>query len=133
MIPRLGLQYNAHGQKCAVQTAFGNIAAGTTDGTLTLANGGTLAGVSGKCYVVLAVFAHLAGSTATDVTLNSKGSGAGSAISSTKQVVANGGWVQSRGCPTDFLYKTKPGEALTVTTGAGSTVGLDVVFVLDDP
>ena len=129
---RLGIQHLPNGNKATIRSAFGNIAAATTDGTLTLGEGGTLAAVTGKCYVVLGVFAHLQGGTATDVTLNSKGSGAGTAISSLKQVVPNGGWVQSRGCETDYLYKTKVGEALTVTTGAGSTVGIDIVFTLAD-
>lgn len=122
----------ASGEKILIQTAIGNIAAGTTDGTLTL-EGATLAAVEGKRYYVLAIFAHLAGATATNVTLNSKPSGsAGTAISSTKQVAANGGWVQARGTPQDFLYRTKRGEALTVTTGAGSTVGIDLIVTIAD-
>ena len=128
---RLGLQHNARGEKILIQTAIGNIAAGTTDGTLTL-EGATLAAVPGKRYYVLGVFGHLAGSTATNVTLNSKGSGAGTAISSTKQIAANGGWVQSRGTEIDYLYRTARGEALTVTTGAGSTVGIDLLVTIDD-
>jgi hypothetical protein len=131
MMPRLGIQMTATGEKILVQTAIGNVAAGTTDGTLTL-EGTTLAAVPGKRYYVLAIFAHLAGSTATNVTLNSKGSDAGTAISSTKQVAANGGWVQARGTPQDFLYRTKRGEALTVTTGAGSTVGIDLIVTIAD-
>lgn len=131
MMNRLGLQYDASGEKRQIQTAIGNIAAGTTDGTLTL-EGATLAAVTGKRYYVLGVFAHLADATETNVTLNSKGSGAGTAISSTKQVVANGGWVQTRGNEIDYLYKTKRGEALTVTTGAGSTVGIDLIVLIAD-
>lgn len=125
MMTRLGLQYNANGEKRQVLTAFANIAANTTDGSL-------IAAVTGKTIVVLGVFAHLAGATNTNVTLNSKGSGAGTAISSTKQIVANGGWVQSRGCDTDYLYKTSRGQGLTLTTGAGSTVGIDVSYIIDD-
>lgn len=133
MMTRLGLQYNASGEKRLIQSAFANIPASTTDGTLTLSTGGTLAAVAGKCYVVLGIFCHLQDATETNVTLNSKPAGsAGSAISSTKQVVANGGWVQTRGTEADYLYKTKRGEALTITTGTGSAVGVDVLFVLDD-
>ena len=51
---------------------------------------------------------------------------------STKQIAANGGWVQSRGTGTDFLYSTQRGEGLSLTTGAGSTVGIDLIVVLDD-
>lgn len=131
MMDRLGYQYNRNGEKILIQTAIGNVAAGTTDGTLTI-EGATLAAVPGKRYYVLAILAHLAGDTATDVTLNSKGSGAGTAISSTKQVAANGGWAMARGTPQDYLYRTKRGEALTVTTGAGSTVGIDLIVTIDD-
>ena len=130
-MPRLGIQMNARGEKILINTALGNIAASTTDATLLL-EGATLTAVPGRRYYVLAIFAHLAGTTATNVTLNSKGSGAGTAISSTKQVAANGGWVQARGTPQDYLYRTKPGEALTVTTGAGSTVGLDLIVTIAD-
>lgn len=132
MMPRLGLQFNRSGEKLLIQTAIGNIPASTTDGTLTL-EGATLAAVPGKRYYVLAIFAHLADATETNVTLNSKPAGsAGSAISSTKQIAANGGWVQARGCATDYLYRTKRGEALTVTTGPGSTVGIDLIVTIDD-
>lgn len=132
MMERLGYQYNRNGEKLLIQTAIGNIAAATTDGALTI-EGATLAAVPGKRYYVLAILAHLAGSTATNVTLNSKPSGsAGTAISSTKQVAANGGWAMARGNPQDYLYRTKRGEALTVTTGAGSTVGIDLIVTIDD-
>ena len=122
---RLGLQYNASGEKRQIQNAFANIAASTTDGAL-------IAAAAGKRIVILSVFAHLADASETNVTLNSKGSGSGTAISSTKQVIANGGWIVTRGCATDFLYQTKRGEGLTVTTGTGSTVGIDVTYLLDD-
>lgn len=122
---RLGLQYNASGEKTAILTAKANINASTTDGAV-------IAAVEGKRIIVLGVFAHLAGATATNATLNSKGSSTGTAISSTKQIAANGGWVQSRGTGTDFLYATKRGEGLSLTTGAGSPVGIDVVYVLDN-
>lgn len=131
MMSRLGYQFNQKGEKILILPARGNIAAATIDGTLTL-EGATLAAVPGKRYYVLGVFCHLADTTETNVTLNSKGSGAGTAISSTKQVAANGGWVQSRGTEIDYLYRTKRGEALTVTTGAGSTVGIDLLITLDD-
>lgn len=101
----------------------GNISTGTTDGTLTDQTGTTVAAVTGRRWRVFAAKFSPAG-TATPVTFNSKGLGAGTAISATFNAQANGegdlpfnpnGW-----------FDTNAGEALTVTTGAGSTVGIQV-------
>lgn len=119
----LGIVKNSHGTRLEIKNAFANIAANTTDGVL-------VAAVPDYSIVGLAIFGHLAGSVETLVTLNSKGANAGTAISSTKQVAANGGFVMARGCETDFLFRTLPGQALTVNTGSGSTVGFDLVYVL---
>lgn len=108
--------------------AFGNVAAATTDGALTLGDGsGALAAVAGKKIRVVAVFA-LAGGTATTLTFNSKGSGAGTAASAAFACGANGGFV----LPYNPLgwFETNASENLTVTTGAGSTTGLQVVYGL---
>ena len=126
---RIGLQYTQTGEKVQIITAFGNIGASTADGTLTISGGGTLAGVTGRRWVILAANA-ICGATDTTVTLKSKGSGAGTAISSAKALSANGGWACARGASTDFLYATNPGEALTVGTGSGSTVGCDFTLAL---
>jgi hypothetical protein len=102
-------------------TAFANVAASQTDNAL-------VAAVSGRAIRVKSLVI-LAGATATDVTFNSKhGSDAGVAVSPlfaagvrTPVVLQHEplGW-----------FQTKAGEALTVTTGAGSAVGIDVVFDL---
>lgn len=125
MIPRIGFQHDPTGSKVIIQTAFANIEAGTTDAPL-------VAAVPGKRIVVLSIFAHAQGTVETNVTLNSKGSGAGTAITSTKQIGPNSGWVQDRGTPVDYLFQTKNSEGLAVTTGAGSDVGVDVTYVLLD-
>jgi hypothetical protein len=118
---RIGLNYDSTGTKVSLQSAFANVAQSSTDTVLVAAK-------TGQRIVVLAILAHAAGSVETDVTLNSKGASSGTAICSTKQVAGNGGWRASRGCSTDFLFQTKRGEALTVTTGAGSTLGIDLLF-----
>lgn len=118
---RLGINYNRQGSKVTLLTAFANIAAASTDAAFIPAE-------AGKRITILSILAHAAGSVETNVTLNSKGPDAGTAITSTKQISGNGGWSQSRACDTDYLFQTKPGQALTVTTGAGSTVGIDVLY-----
>lgn len=124
MTPRIGYQHDANGEKRQIQTAFVNALANTADTQL-------VAAVTGKRIAVLAICA-LCGASDTSVTLKSKGSGAGTAISSAKALAANGGWSWARGCEIDFLYVTTRGEALTVGTSTGSTVGLDVTYVLLD-
>lgn len=104
----------------SVRRTFSNVASATTDGALVTA-------VSGKKIRVLGVLLD-AGGTATTVTFNSKGAGAGTAISATFDLLARGvapfpihdyGW-----------FETNAGEGLTVTTGTGSTVGIQVVYTL---
>lgn len=112
------------GNEVAVQSTFANIAASTTDGSL------GIAGVSGKRIVVLAL-AFVAGATETTATFNSKPSGAGSAVSMTFANAANGGAVLPHNPHGWFLTKT--GEGLTLTTGAGSTTGVQVVYAYVDP
>ena len=127
MIPRIGFQHDPTGSKVIIQAAFANVDASTTDAAL-------IAAVAGKRIVVLSIFAHAQGTVETNVTLNSKPASvtAGSAITSTKQIGPNSGWVQNRGTPVDYLFSTKNGEGLSVTTGAGSAVGIDVTYVLLD-
>lgn len=123
-IARLAVAADRRGRPLQILAGFANVAANQTDAAL-------VAAVPGFQVMVLSMFAHLQGGTALNVTFNSKPSGAGSAISSTKQVAPNGGFVQTRGCEADFLFATKNGEGLSVTTGAtGSTVGLDFTYVL---
>lgn len=105
--------------------ATAQIASATTDGALVTA-------VAGSRLRVYGFILSCAG-TATTVTFNSKPAGAGTAVSATFQLGANGqlfvpiatietvdgypGWFQSAA-----------GEGLTVTTGTGSTVGVHVVY-----
>lgn len=99
-------------------TAKGDIAASQTDSSLVSA-------VSGARIAVHQV-AVMTGATATNVTFNTKPSGAGTAISPQFQCGANGGIV--------LPYSEKPwfytsaGEGLSVTTGAGSTTGILVYY-----
>lgn len=97
-----------------------NIAASATDDA-TLG----LTAVAGKRILVQGV-AVLAGSTATNVTFNSKPAGAGTALSSTFQCGANGGFTLPYAEQGWFI--TNSGEGLTVTTGTGSTVGVMVIY-----
>lgn len=103
-----------HGNTVAVKRTFANIASGTTDGPV-------VAAVSTKRIRVLAV-ALQPDATATDCTFNS----ASAAISALFATLAN--------TPTVLPYsqhgwfQTKSGEALTLTTGVGSAVGVQVIY-----
>lgn len=109
----------------AVQRAVANVAAASTDSVLVAAVAGT--NQVGKAIRVHAVIAS-SGAVATAITFNSKGSGAGTAISPTFQNGINGGEVLAH-CASGW-FETNPGEALTVTTGAGSTTGILVLYSL---
>lgn len=99
--------------------AFVNAAAATTDTSI-------VAAVTGKKIRVLAFRLNVAG-TATNATFNSKPAGAGVAKSETFQLDARGGF--SGGFSPVGHFETVSGEGLTVTTGAGSQVGVGVVYV----
>lgn len=99
--------------------AKANVAAGQTDSSIVTA-------VTSKKIRVVAVFC-VAGGTATNLTFNSKPAGAGAAISPLLANGANGGEVLPF-CPVGW-FETVAGEGLTVTTGAGSTTGIGVVYV----
>lgn len=99
--------------------AFANIAASQTDSNLVTA-------VSSKKIRVLALY-MVTGGTATNVTFNSKPAGAGSAKSALVADAANGGLVL--GFNPVGWFETVSGEGLAVTTGAGSTTGIGVVYV----
>lgn len=100
-------------------SAFANVAASQTDSSI-------VAAVAGKRIRVKAV-AFVCGAVATNATFNSKGSGAGTAISPLFANAANGGAVlpyHERG-----WFETELGEGLSLTTGAGSTTGVLVTYV----
>jgi hypothetical protein len=95
-----------------------NVAASQTDSSL-------IAAVADKKYVVEAVVL-LTGATATNVTFNTKPAGAGTAISMLFACGTNGGAALPH--TKHGWFETNFGEGLTVTTGAGSTTGIQVVY-----
>lgn len=99
--------------------AFANIGASATDSNVVTA-------VGSRKIRVLNV-AIIAGGTATTVTFNSKGGGAGTAVSAVFANGANGGEVL--GFSPFGWFETAVGEALTVTSGAGSTTGIQVTYI----
>lgn len=101
-------------------SAFANVAASQTDSSI-------VAAVAGKKIRVKAV-AFVCGDTGTDATFNSKGGGAGTACSPLFANAANGGAVLNNN--PEGWFETETGEALTLTTGAGSTTGVIVKYVL---
>lgn len=109
------------GTSGTIKRALVNVAAAQTDSVVVVA-------VPTKTLKVLS-FAAVAGGTATDLTFNSKGSGAGAAISPKFANGANGGEVLNHN--PHAWFQTNVGEALTVTTGAGSATGVLVLYVED--
>lgn len=97
---------------------FANIAASQTDANLITAV------ASKKLHIVQ--LQERSGATATNITFNSKGAGAGTAISSLHANGANGG--AAPGANEYGFYETNSGEAFTCTTGAGSSTGVEGVY-----
>ncbi len=93
-----------------------NVAASATNSTV-------IAAVTGKKLRVLAA-AFVAGDTATALTF---GSAASAAISCLFANAANGG-ASLAFSPTGW-FETVAGEALTATTGTGSTTGIQLVYI----
>lgn len=110
------------GQNCAICDAFANVAASQTDSVLVAAR-------TGKRIAVFAL-SFVAGATATEATFNSKPSGGGSAISMKFANAANGGAVLPF-CEHGW-FVTRTSESLALTTGAGSTTGVQVVYAYID-
>lgn len=104
-------------------STFANVAASQTDSVL-------VAAVANRVIVVVLFRLH-AGASATSVTFNSKGAGAGTAISEAFACGANGG--RADGFVPIGHFETSEGEALTVTTGSGSTTGIGIKYVLVKP
>ena len=98
------------------QNAFDSVAASQTDSVL-------IAAVAGKKIRVIAAFVSC-GATPSTVQFNSKPAGAGTAIG---PVINNS--ISLPECQSGW-FDTKLGEGLTVSTGAGSTSGLLVVYGL---
>lgn len=115
------IEYN--GKFCLVKFAKANVAASQTDSSI-------VAAVTGQRILVLAFRLHTA-ATATNVTFNTKPSGAGTAISELFALGINGG--RAEGFSQYGHFITASGEGLSVTTGAGSTTGIGVVYAEVDP
>jgi hypothetical protein len=99
-----------------------SVAVATTDSVV-------VAAVPGMKVRVLAYVVAATTTPPATVVFNSKGSGAGTAVSATYGLVAQ----QTLNEATDSsgLFQTNQGEGLTVTTGAGTTaVTLTVSYVL---
>ena len=108
-----------NGVATQVKRATANIAQSQTDSAIVAAV------ASKKIRVIAGVF--LAGSTATNITFNTKPGGAGSAISPTFQSAANGGAMLA---PNIYgWFETASGEGLSATTGAGATTGVLVNYI----
>lgn len=117
MSDKVSVSPNSRG--ATIQRAVANIAASQTATTL-------VAAVSGKIIRVIS-FAHQCGATGTTITYNSDSS----AITPLFPNGANGGGVftdNEKG-----WFETDVGEALTVTTGAGSTTAILVGYILVNP
>lgn len=96
----------------------------TTDQVLVAAQG------AGKIIRVLAA-REQCGATATNFQYNTKGAGAGVAISAVHQNGANGGSVLPYN-PTGW-FKTAANEALTGSSAAGSQTGVEFIYdVIDE-
>lgn len=106
-----------------VKRTFANVAVSQTDSSL-------VAAVTAKKIRVLAVVIVAGATASTGVTFNSKGAGAGTAKSALFCAPANSG--PTLGLNTEGWFETNAGEALTVTTGTGSTVGIQVVYQIVD-
>jgi hypothetical protein len=103
------------------QNAYASVAVSQTDSSL-------VAAVAGRKIRVLAFLINHGDTTASTVTFNSKPAGAGTAIFPALKYAANGG--ANPPLLDSGWFETAVGEGLTVTTGAGSTTGIAVVYTL---
>lgn len=104
-----------------INGAFDSVAASQTDSIL-------VAAVAGSKVRVLTFLVNHGDTTASAVTFNSKGSGAGTARTPALKGAANG--VVGASSDRAGLFDTLVGEGLSVTTGAGSTTGIMVTYEL---
>ena len=110
------------------KTSFANVAASQTDANIITKKDGVVMRIIGGWAVVAG--------TAMDITFNSKGTGAGTAVTALIPCGINGGLLmpspsQDRsGEPPFGYFDTNKGEGLTVTTGAGaSIVGVTIRYI----
>lgn len=116
-VPLAGSSATATSTPLTVRYAYATINASQTDATFTKDDGTGLAGVSGFIIRVLGTLV-VAGSTASSLRFNSKGSGAGTGISPDFPIGANGGF--SVPATAIGVMKTNSSENLTANTGGGS-------------
>ena len=102
------------------QNAYDAIPLSTVDSVLVAADG------AGKRIRVHSVVINQGDTTPSAVTFNSKPAGAGVAIYPPLKAAAQGGFVLNDNDA--GWFQTLPGEALTVTTGAGSTTSVAVTY-----
>jgi hypothetical protein len=99
--------------------AYDAIAASATDSALVTAQ-------TGKKIRVVCFLINQGDTTPSTVTFNSKGGGGGTAVYPPLKYAANGGTT------TPIIeagwFETNASEGLTVTTGAGSTTGVAVIY-----
>lgn len=100
--------------------AVANVTASSTNSSL-------VAAVTGKKIRVVSVVLSC-GATATNVTFRSKPVGTGTDLTAILQLGINGQVVMPHSAT--GWFETASGEALTVTTGSGSTVGIVVNYIL---
>lgn len=98
--------------------AFANVAASSTDTVL-------IQGIADRVILIKGLVMQC-GATATDVTFNTKTLTVGTAISAKFQLGINGTSVFP--FSDSGLMKMVPGNSLSVTTSAGSTVGIQLIY-----
>jgi hypothetical protein len=108
----------AEGEFRAFKYAKADVAASQTDSAV-------VAAVAGKRIVVVAAN-WLTGASATTLVFNTKPSGAGTAITGVYANDINGGMVLP--FASSGWFQTAIGEGLSVTTGAGASTGINVVY-----
>jgi hypothetical protein len=112
-----------------VQRAISAPTSGSTDAVFTseVSSGSTtLVAIPGLVYLITSITASC-GATATTLVFNSKGSGAGTAISSTFTLGINNTYIWPHN--THGWFQTSPNQTITCTTGTGSTVNILISYV----
>lgn len=117
-----GSDIPAGGAYTAELYQFANIASGTTDGAI-------VAAVANKRIRVLSYAVSALTAGATTAIFTSKPGGAGTAISHTISLAANGNFGEDS---ESGLFQTASGQGLSLTTGAGAGVGVRVTYILVD-
>jgi len=123
-LPRFGRVQDLQGRIYTPQREFKNAAAGATTVVV--------AAVAGKKIAVLGYRLN-AGDTATTLTFESDpASGSNTPIDFLHSCAANALMGHNINPSAEPLFITKPGEGLSVTTGAGSAIGVAVIYLVID-